>query len=129
MADSPLDELLCAESMFHKASVEVNEEGTEAAAASGIDIIMCCSARTRTGIDFVADHPFLFLIREDFTGTILFIGQVLHPEGAAMSTKEEESEIEYIRYRTRMGRKEEAKEMRMAMRFQQKRKRRQNLVR
>jgi len=30
-------------------------------------------------IDFVADHPFLFLIREDFSGTILFVGKVVNP--------------------------------------------------
>jgi serpin B len=32
-----------------------------------------------SGIDFVADHPFLFIIREDSTKTILFVGQVLNP--------------------------------------------------
>lgn len=32
-----------------------------------------------TQLDFVADHPFLFLIREDLTGTIIFVGQVLNP--------------------------------------------------
>jgi serpin B len=32
-----------------------------------------------TGIDFIADHPFLFLIREDSTQTIIFAGQVLNP--------------------------------------------------
>jgi serpin B len=38
-------------------------------------------AFTPPKIDFVADHPFLFLIREDFSGKILFIGQVLNPLG------------------------------------------------
>ncbi|MCI10805.1 serpin-ZX, partial [Trifolium medium] len=67
------------ESMFHKASIEVNEEGTEATTAT-LAIMKggtCCTRRS--GIDFVADHPFLFMIREDFTGTVLFIGQVLDP--------------------------------------------------
>jgi len=56
--------------IFHKSLIEVNEEGTEA-------VVMCNVQITR--INFVADHPFLFLIREDLTGTILFVGQVLNP--------------------------------------------------
>ncbi|KAG5542205.1 hypothetical protein RHGRI_021914 [Rhododendron griersonianum] len=63
-------------SIFHKACIEVNEEGTEAAAASALGLRVCCS---REKIDFVTDHPFLFVIREDMTGAVLFIGQVLNP--------------------------------------------------
>jgi len=63
--------------IFHKAFIEVNEEGTEAATVSAVVIQMQqCS---QLPIDFVADHPFLFVVREDMTGTLLFIGQVLHP--------------------------------------------------
>ncbi|KAE9458520.1 hypothetical protein C3L33_09565, partial [Rhododendron williamsianum] len=63
-------------SIFHKACIEVNEEGTEAAAASACIAKFCCYVEE---IDFVADHPFLFVIREDMTGAVLFIGQVLNP--------------------------------------------------
>ncbi|XP_058222741.1 serpin-ZX-like [Rhododendron vialii] len=63
-------------SIFHKACIEVNEEGTEAAAASAFVAKVCCYVEP---IDFVADHPFLFVIREDMTGAVLFIGQVLNP--------------------------------------------------
>jgi len=60
-----------------------NEKGTKAAAVTVCDIrpqILCCvEVPTPPPINFVADHPFLFLIREDLTGTILFVGQVLDP--------------------------------------------------
>ncbi len=61
----------------HKAFVEVNEQGTEAAAATGIS--MALAALPRPPIEFRADHPFIFLIRERSTGSILFIGRVTQP--------------------------------------------------
>jgi serpin B len=60
--------------VVHKAFVEVNEEGTEAAAATGI--IM---RTTSMPPQFTANRPFLFLIRENTSGTILFIGKVMDP--------------------------------------------------
>ncbi|EOA34361.1 hypothetical protein CARUB_v10021884mg [Capsella rubella] len=65
-------------SMYHKACVEIDEQGAEAAAATAIndDDDVCCDCEP---LDFVADHPFLFLIREDKTGTVLFVGQLLEP--------------------------------------------------
>ena len=60
--------------VIHQARVEVNEEGTEAAAATAVVM--------RKGppiADFVTDHPFLFLIRHRPTGSILFLGRVLNP--------------------------------------------------
>ncbi|KAK7310876.1 hypothetical protein RJT34_08650 [Clitoria ternatea] len=76
MVDSPVSQNLFVSDIFHKSFIEVNEEGTEAAAASAAIIRLRCASMP---IDFVADHPFLFLIREDRTGTVLFIGQVLNP--------------------------------------------------
>ncbi|KAH6798457.1 hypothetical protein C2S51_034941 [Perilla frutescens var. frutescens] len=65
--------------MFHRAFIEVNEEGTEAAAVSiGMAALGCCFVE-RKRLEFVADHPFLFLIREDYTGLVLFIGHLLNP--------------------------------------------------
>jgi serpin B len=64
--------------IFHKSFIKVNEDGTEAVAAQASCLqreCICISSR----LDFVADHPFLFLIREDSTQTILFMGQVLNP--------------------------------------------------
>jgi serpin B len=61
----------------HRAFVEVNEEGTEAAAATAVEMVTK-SAPPRELV-FRADHPFMFLIRDNETGTILFIGRVANP--------------------------------------------------
>lgn len=78
MVESPVGQNLYVSSIFQKSFIEVNEEGTEAAAASA-GVIMVRSLVARNEIDFVADHPFLFLIREDVTGTVLFSGHVVNP--------------------------------------------------
>jgi serpin B len=62
--------------VLHKAFVEVNEEGTEAAAATAV-VISLKSARRYPS--FRADHPFLFLIRDKATGSILFLGRYAKP--------------------------------------------------
>ncbi|KAF7137920.1 hypothetical protein RHSIM_Rhsim07G0233000 [Rhododendron simsii] len=81
MVDSPsVGQKLYISSIFHKSFIEVNEESTKAAAASAV--VMSKASRRLSiplKIDFVADHPFLFVIREDMTGAVLFIGQVLNP--------------------------------------------------
>jgi serpin B len=66
---------------FHKAFVEVNEHGTEAAAATGFKFDLKGTARvTPPPIPiFRADHPFLFLIRHKPTNCILFFGRVTNP--------------------------------------------------
>ena len=61
--------------VIHQAFVDVNEEGTEAAAATAV--IMKEMAKL-TPI-FRADHPFIFLIQERKTGNILFMGKVTNP--------------------------------------------------
>ena len=64
--------------VFHKAYVEVNEQGTEAAAATGVAV-----AATSMPLDppptFIADRPFVFVIRQNDTGAILFVGRVMDP--------------------------------------------------
>uniref|UniRef100_A0A674IMM8 Serpin domain-containing protein n=1 Tax=Terrapene triunguis TaxID=2587831 RepID=A0A674IMM8_9SAUR len=60
----------------HKAYIEVNEEGTEAAAATGIGIGV---TSVRPQVEFVADHPFLFIIRHQKTESILFYGRFSSP--------------------------------------------------
>ena len=61
----------------HKAFVEVNEEGTEAAAATPLS--MRSSEAFLPAPIFHADHPFIFLIRDNRSGSILFIGRVVDP--------------------------------------------------
>jgi len=63
---------------FHKAFVEVNEEGTEAAAATGIIMKATMAPSLRPPI-FRADHPFLFFIRHKPSNCILFFGRVTNP--------------------------------------------------
>ncbi len=63
--------------VLHKAFVEVNEEGTEAAAATAA-IVGLRSARPM-GPRFRADHPFLYLIRDKPSGSILFLGRYVTP--------------------------------------------------
>ncbi len=62
--------------VLHKAFVEVNEEGTEAAAATAA-IVGLRSAPM--GPRFRADHPFLYLIRDKVSGSILFLGRYVEP--------------------------------------------------
>ncbi|KAL2459130.1 Serpin-ZX [Forsythia ovata] len=78
MVDSPFGKNLYVSSIFHKSFIEVNEEGTEAAAATA-GVIKLKSLDMEDKLDFVADHPFLFVVREDMTGVVLFIGQIHNP--------------------------------------------------
>jgi serine protease inhibitor len=66
--------------VFHQAYVDVNEEGTEAAAATAV--VMAPKGIPLPSPTFRADHPFLFLIRERTTGSILFLGRVVNPAPA-----------------------------------------------
>jgi len=66
-------------SVNHKAFVEVNEKGTEAAAATGVVVGTTSFQPPEEPITFRADHPFLFLIRDQATGSILFMGRVTDP--------------------------------------------------
>jgi serpin B len=77
MVESAPEPLVVSE-VFHECFVEVNEEGTEAAAATAAVVAFGC-ARMPPPEDFVADHPFMFLIQEDFTGVVVFAGQVIDP--------------------------------------------------
>lgn len=64
----------------HKAVVDVDESGTEAAAVTAISIAFpTCVIQRPVPLLVSVDHPYLFLIRDKATGTILFIGRVMNP--------------------------------------------------
>jgi len=65
--------------VIHKAYVDVNEEGTEAAAATAVVVGVTSVMPGKIPV-FRADHPFLFLIRDNDSGSILFIGRVMNPK-------------------------------------------------
>ncbi len=67
--------------VIHKAFIDVNEEGTEAAAATAVTMrTMAMQGPDRIKpIVFRADHPFLFLLRDNRSGSILFMGRVEDP--------------------------------------------------
>jgi serpin B len=64
---------------IHKAFVDVNEEGTEAAAATGLVFRATAMAHEPPPVTFRADHPFVFMIRDNKSGGILFMGRVTDP--------------------------------------------------
>jgi serpin B len=74
------DERLFIGQVIHKASIAVDEAGTEAAAATAVEVgFLSFSEPKRTPV-FRADHPFLFLIRDNKTGSILFLGRLMNPK-------------------------------------------------
>ncbi len=66
--------------VLHKTFIEVNEEGTEAAAVTGVKMMMTAMPRPEEKFSFVCDHPFLCAIRDDVTGAILFLGAIYDPK-------------------------------------------------
>jgi serpin B len=77
------DKSLVISAAIHKAYIDVDENGTEAAAATAVVMQMAMAMPQRTPppppIYFTADHPFLFLIRDNASGAILFMGRVTDP--------------------------------------------------
>lgn len=67
---------LAISSVVHKSFVEVTEEGTEAAAATGVSVRL---SSVHVNNHFHCDHPFLFFIRHNKTNSILFCGRVSSP--------------------------------------------------
>lgn len=69
--------------VIHQAFVDINEEGTEAAAATVVVMKLAAAPANPEPVPvFRADHPFIFLIQDDETGSILFMGRVVNPVGS-----------------------------------------------
>lgn len=73
--DGTLD--LFIQQVIHQAFVDVNEEGTEAAAATGVGVGKTAMPQK---FEFRADHPFIFAIQDKENGNILFLGRVINPK-------------------------------------------------
>ncbi|MFN7972966.1 MAG: serpin family protein [Acidobacteriota bacterium] len=71
---------LCLGDVFHQAFLRVDEEGTEAAAASAV--VMVPMGLPRPPESFLADRPFLFLVRDRHSGLVLFLGRLADPLAA-----------------------------------------------
>ena len=72
------EESLKIDSVVHKTFLRVDEKGTEAAAATAVEIV-ATSAPVPPRLRFHADHPFLFMLRDRETGAILFLGRIVRP--------------------------------------------------
>jgi serpin B len=78
MGGNPGD--LALSDVIHKAFIDVNEEGTEAAAATAVIVARASAVRVESPTPvFRADHPFVFLIRDTRSGSILFLGRLADP--------------------------------------------------
>jgi len=75
-------ERLTISAVIHKAFVDVNEEGTEAAAATAVAIrATAIFIDPKKTVEFRADHPFVFLIRHNQSKMVLFLGRLVNPKG------------------------------------------------
>ena len=70
--------------VFHKTFIDVNEVGTEAAAATGV--VIGITSVPPPPPSFCADHPFLFALRDVHSGSLLFLGRLNEPEILASSS-------------------------------------------
>lgn len=64
----------------HKTFVDVNEEGTEAAAVTSVAVVATAVMQPKEPFKMVCDHPFFYAIEESQTGTVLFMGTVNEPK-------------------------------------------------
>lgn len=80
MADGDAGKGLYIDEVYHETFVAVDEEGTEAAAATGV--VVAETSVPTPAFEFVADRPFLYAIRDRATGTVLFLGRVVDAAAA-----------------------------------------------
>lgn len=78
IVDSPEGDEMHITDILHKCVIEVDEVGTEAAAVTGT-MVMGCAMHKPVLPNFVADHLFMFMIREESSGNVIFAGVVVNP--------------------------------------------------
>ena len=71
---------LCISEVIHQAFINVDEKGTEAAAATAVIMKATAIRMPNEPKIFNADHPFIFLIKDNTTGSILFMGKIMNPK-------------------------------------------------
>jgi serpin B len=71
---------LCISKVIHQAFINVAEKGTEAAAATAVIMKMTAIGPSPDTKIFIADHPFIFIIKDNTTGSILFMGRIMKPD-------------------------------------------------
>jgi serine protease inhibitor len=76
----PIPPNVCIGEVKHKTFVEVNEEGTEAAAVTSVTMVATSMAPPDKEFRMIVDRPFFFAIRDNQTGLILFMGVILDPK-------------------------------------------------
>jgi serpin B len=71
----------CIDAVIHQSFIDLDEKGTEAAAATAVSMIRATAFRPETEepVEFRADHPFIYCIVDDQTGVILFMGRMMEP--------------------------------------------------
>jgi serpin B len=79
MVEGTPDQPLVIGEVLHKAFISVDENGTEAAAATVVIMPTGTSMNQTTPPEVHIDHPFILAIRDTQTGTLLFVGRVLNP--------------------------------------------------
>lgn len=78
---SGIGENLAISALKHKTFVEVNEEGTEAAATTGVGVALVSAMPQQPPFQMNVDRPFFCAIRDNQTGTVLFMGSIVDPQG------------------------------------------------
>jgi serpin B len=73
------DESICIDKVIHKSFIDVTESGTEAAAATAVVMRQSMVMSPKLLVTFNANHPFVFLVRDNATGCILFMGKIMNP--------------------------------------------------
>jgi serpin B len=81
MVKEPVNEdgVLHVDSVIHQSFIELDEKGTEAAAATAVTMTRTTAFRSDTPVEFRADRPFIYCLTDEQTGTILFMGRLTAP--------------------------------------------------